>query len=346
MTTEAIALAQKIKNQFEKYQSQQQFDLIARLITYGLQALPREYNQQIFGYIPHIFRQIEIADGIITADDIFLDEPVVYKLYFPAGQKLYNLSYFYLFCYLRTDSKQLNAYFQSAHPKYKNLTAKEYDLNKKKITFEGSTSAFNSDNISVISISDPGQFIPGLTSSYYAGSPQLNFNQIIAQALEKICYLANISLQNTMLFGSSAGTFGALLTSTYLQQKTNVLAVNSQIHLHYRKKMMRSIFNLDQPQKLIQNFGNQISCTYRFKQKIASVPNIYLLANINDHLYQRNFEFYQLYTSRFSHPGMNNQSVFDSYYGIEGHGRPEPNSLKAKIKIARTVLTMNSTIKD
>ncbi|NJL52891.1 MAG: hypothetical protein HC930_12980 [Hydrococcus sp. SU_1_0] len=62
--------------------------------------------------------------------------------------------------------------------------------------------------------------MPGLTSSYYVGSAELNFNQIIAQVLDNICNLAKINLQDTMLFGSSAGTFGALLSSTYLKQKT------------------------------------------------------------------------------------------------------------------------------
>ncbi|MGD1919017.1 MAG: hypothetical protein ACFCAD_09055 [Pleurocapsa sp.] len=59
-------------------------------------------------------------------------------------------------------------------------------------------------------------------------------------------------------------------------------------------------------------------------------------------MYSRNFKFYQIYLERFSKKGANNQSVFDSYYGVDGHGRPEQSSLKAKIKIAREVLTMKS----
>ena len=56
------------------------------------------------------------------------------------------------------------------------------------------------------------------------------------------------------------------------------------------------------------------------------------------------FKFYQLLIAKYSDRGMNNQFVFDSYYGVEGHGRPEANSLKAKIRIAREILTMKSTI--
>ena len=274
----------------------------------------------------------------------FIGEPVVYKVYYPAEQELYAIPYFYVFCYLKENSQQLNVYFQSAHPKYKNLSPEQYHLNREKISFEGCVSAFNPDNISVISISDPGHFVPGFTSSYYAGSAQLNFTKVIAEFLENICNLSNISPNNTLLFGSSAGTFGALLSSTYFKQKTNVLTVNSQISLQYRNHLMKTFFGISQPQELLKQFGGQISCNCRFQQKINSVPNIYVLANINDNLYQRNFKFYQLYLTNFTRKGVNNQSVFDSYYGVDGHGRPESSSLKAKIKIAREILTMKSTI--
>lgn len=344
MKIDAIALARKIQAQLEIYQQQKQFSQIGKLITFALQVLPSKYNQQIFGYIPELLRQVVIKDFWQLEQGLFIGQPVVYKIYYPSEQKLYNIPYFYIFCYLKENSHQLNVYFQSAHPNYKNLTQSQYQLSQKKIKFEGSISAFNSDNISVISISDPGQFIPGMTSSYYAGSAELNFTKLIAEVLEKICNIANIKLRDTMLFGSSAGTFGALLSSTYLKQKTNVLAVNSQITLQHRKLLMNSLFGIEQPQKLLEKYGNQISCSYRFQQDISSIPNIYLLANVNDNLYQRNFEFYKLYLSIFYQLGVNNQSVFDSYYGVKGHGRPEPNSLKRKIEIAREVLMMKSTL--
>lgn len=347
METDAIALAKKIQTQFELYKHQRQFSQIAKLITVALQVLPREYNQQIFGYIPELFQQVTLKESFqLQQQDLFIGEPVIYKIYYPNQQQLYSIPYFYIFCYLKENSHQLNVYFQSAHPKYKSFTPDEYDLSHKKVNFEGSMSGFKSHNISVISISDPGHFIPGLTSSYYAGTPEINFNKLIAEVLENICNLANINLQDTMLFGSSAGTFGALLSSSYLKKKTNVLAVNSQIVLQYRSRLMKSLFGIDNPPKLIEKYGSQISCTYRFRQDIASIPNIYLMANINDHLYQRNFDFYKLYISRFTCKEANNQSIFDSYDGIKGHGRPEPNSLKRKIEIAREILTMKSTIKD
>ena len=344
MKVNAIALARKFKTQFEKLKQQRQFTRIAELISCSLQLIPSEYNRQIFGYIPGIFRQIEIDALQIQSSDIFIGEPVVYKIFYPAKQELYGISYFYVFCYFKENPSQLNVYFQSAHPGYEKLSIDEYDLNQSKISFEGSVSAFSPDNISVISVSDPGHFVPGFTSSYYVGSAELNFNQLVAKVLENICSLADIKLNNTMLFGSSAGTLGALLTSTYLTQKTNVLTVNSQINIHYRNKLMEKFLGISQPKKLLEKFGDRVSCIHRFQQDICSVPNIYILANVNDNLYQRNFKFYQLYLSRYTGKGINNQSVFDSYYGVEGHGRPEPNSLKRKIKIAREILTMNSTL--
>jgi len=344
MTTNAIALAQKINSEFKKLQAQQQFGRIANLIETSLEILPHRYNLQIFGYIPGIFRQIEIENCIIQPHDIYLGEPVVYKLYFRDRQKLYGFSYFYVFCYLKLDSTALNVYFQSANYHYKKLTPEEYNLSSNKISFEGSTSAFKNNNISVISVSDPGHFVPGISSSFYLGSAELNFNQVIAEVLEQICQLAKIKLSNTMLFGSSAGTIGALLSSTYLKYKTNVLAVNSQINLHYRNDLMQHFFHLTKPKKILERFGEQASCTYRFNQDLVSIPNIYILANVNDNLFQRNFKFYQQYITKFTKPEVNNQSVFDSYYGVAGHGRPEANSLKAKIRIAREVLTMRSNI--
>ncbi len=344
MSGDAIALAKKIKIQFEHCQKRRQYSQMAKLITYALQVIPSDYNQQIFGYIPNLFSQVELdLTAQIQAKDLLIGEPVVYKIYYPAQQELYGIPYFYIFCYIQENSQQLNVYFQSAHPGSKNLSPDQYHLNQSTINFEGGISAFNSHNLSVISISDPGHFIPGLTSSYYAGSAELNFTKLIAQVLEQICDLAKIKLNNTMLFGSSAGSFGALLSSTYLQQKTNVLAVNSQIYLQNRNHLMKSLFGVNQPQNLLTKFGNQIDCSYRFQQNLKSIPNIYILANINDHLHQRNFDFYQLYLSRFTQKGLNNQSVFDSYYGIEGHGRPETTSLKAKIAIARKILTMKSS---
>jgi len=345
MDKDAIALAKKIKVKFELLKQEKQFREIGKLLTYALQVNSSELNQSIFGYIPNIFREIELfpKTNQIDAQDLYVGEPVIYKIHYPQQQNLYDLPFIYIFCYLKESSQKLNVYFQSAHPQYEKLSTVDYDLKQQSINFEGCVSAFNPDDISVISVSDPGQFIPGMTSSYYVGSAEFNLVQFIAEILESVCQGANISFDNTMLFGSSAGTFGALLSSTYFQQKVNVLAVNSQIFLQNRSNMMKLMFGMSNRKELMAKFGGQISCQYRFRQQLKSTPNLYILANINDHLYLRNFDFYRLYVNRHTDKGINNQSIFDSYYGLDGHGRPEPFSLKAKIKIARAILTMKST---
>lgn len=345
MDKDAIALAKKIKDKFELLKQEKQFRDIGKLLTYALQVNSNELNQHIFGYIPNIFREIELfpTTNKIETQDLYVGEPVVYKIHYPNQQNLYDIPFIYIFCYLKENSQKLNVYFQSAHPQYEKLSAADYDLERHLINFEGCVSAFNPDDISVISVSDPGQFIPGMTSSYYLGSADFNLVEFIAEILESICKKANISCEEIMLFGSSAGTFGALLSSTYFQNKVNVLAVNSQIFLQNRSKMMKLLFNLVNRKQLMAKYGHQISCEYRFRQQLKSIPNLYILANVNDHLFLRNFDFYRLYINRHTDKGINNQSIFDSYYGVDGHGRPESSSLKAKIKIAREILTMKST---
>ena len=346
MSVDTLDRITKIKDKFQQLKQEHNYTAIAELITYSFQVFSRQDTIAIFNYIPGIFRTIEIwlDRESIQSKDIFIGEPVIYKIYYGNNRQLYGLDYFYVFCYFKEKSHQLNVYFQSANPDRKKLLPQDYELKSSKVSFEGSLSSFNGDNISVVSVSDPGQFIPDLTSSYYVGSPELNFPKVIASVLDRITDLASISLAETLLFGSSAGTFGALLTSTYLAKKTNVLAVNSQINVAYRRQIIQACLGIEDPKQVIRQFEARVSCIRRFNESLSAVPNVYILANINDNLYQRNFNFYQQYVKNFSHQGINNQSVFDSYYGVDGHGRPEPASLKAKIQLARIILTMRSTV--
>ena len=346
MDNDTLSLSRNIEEKFRQFKQEKNFSNIAKLITHALQFNSRQHNIKLFGYIPQLFRTVAISSDAnsIQSKDVYIGEPVVYQIFYSSDRQLYGLNYFYIFCYLKEQSSELDVYFQSANPNYKNLTLEEYNIAKKKINFEGCMSSFSDDNLSIMSVSDPGHFIPGITSSYYIGSPKLNFPKLISQVLERIANLANIKLDRTLLFGSSAGTFGALLTSTYLTKKTNVLAVNSQINIKYRQDIINSCFNTKDSKEVIKKFGSQLSCLDRFKEDLNAIPNIYILANINDKLHSRNFSFYQNYIERFTAKNIHNQSVFDSYYGVDGHGRPEPFSLKTKIQIARKVLTMKSTL--
>jgi hypothetical protein len=160
--------------------------------------------------------------------------------------------------------------------------------------------------------------------------------------VESICIAAKIKLENTFLFGSSAGGMGALLSSTYFSQKVQVLSVNAQIITYDQVKVMNTLLGTSDRHTLLKKFANRISCLNRFQQNINSVPNLYLLANINDDLYQRNYKLHQLYQQLFIAKGKDNQAIFDSYVGVEGHSRPDKNALKKKIEIARISLLIKA----
>lgn len=330
-----------LKNRLSTLQQNSDFIAIGKSISQALQERLPGFNRRFLGYIPRFFREIEVfyTNQSLENLSIYPDEPIIYKINFPPYKTIGGINYFYLFCYLRDGIDKLNVYFQSADRYSHDFSQIDYKLSTKKIIFEGSIDGFENPHISFISISDPGHFIPGLTSSFYAGSKEINFIEIIADTLTAICRLAKINFSDTLLFGSSAGSMGALLTSTYLEEKTNVMAVNSQIEIHTNKKLMKILFDTEDSDFLLTVYGERLSCLYRFHRYLSNVPNLYLLANMNDELYSANFAFYQHYQTYFVGKGRNNQSVFDSYSGIEGHGRPDKKILKAKIKIARELLT-------
>ena len=336
--------AKNIKKQFIELQQKSQYSDIARLITHAFEVNSTASNKEIFGYIPRIFREVEINKPIeaMSQADVFFDEPVVYKIYFPHGKTICQISYFYIFCYLKSNIDTVDVYFQSAVAKDRELSQELYDIKKTNIGFEGISSAFN-NKLSFISVSDPGHFIPGLFSSFYVGTPDVNIAAIISQIIEKITALSDIKPEKTFLFGSSAGSMGALMSSTYFSDKVNVMAVNSQITVQSYKNLIHTLLDLDEESSM-NKFAERISCIYRFRQKSDRdvVPNIYIMANINDGIYNKNYSFYQLYQRRFTNKGIANQSIFDSYYGAKGHGRPKKTALKAKIKIAKASLMLKS----
>ncbi len=101
MKIDAIALAKKFQRKFREHQQNGRYSQIADVITCALQILPSEYNRQIFGYIPGIFRQVELHVGQLQSQDLFIGEPVVYRVHYSGEQTLYGMPYFYVFCYLK-----------------------------------------------------------------------------------------------------------------------------------------------------------------------------------------------------------------------------------------------------
>jgi hypothetical protein len=343
MTDEVMVQIHDVKNRFEKLKREMKYDRIAALIGYAIQKNLYRHDRRLFGYIPGIFPEVEISDpGAIRKSDLRIGEPVMYKVHYAPGKTLYAIPYFYVFCFLKENSRKLDVYFQSAHNDYADFTTGEFVLASEKIRFEGCLASFRDNDISVISVSDPGQFIPGETTSCYAGSSDINFVEVIAGVLESLCTLAGLDNGDTLLFGSSGGSTGALLSSTYFSRKVNVLAVNSLVTLEHRSSMMKACFGMTDKDALIARYGSRISCIARFREKLNSVPNVYILANINDDLHAINREFYNLYLEKYTARGLPNISVFDSYYGVDGHGRPVDAAMRGKIRIAREVLTMKS----
>ena len=341
----ATVSKEKIKEQLIAFKSKANYVEIANLLAFSLKHASSELNRDVFSYIPSLFREVAISKPIngITPSLLSIGEPIIYKISFPQDCTIRGIPYFYIFCYLKQNSSKLNVYFQSAARTSRSLTQKKYDIAQKQIKFEGLISAFK-DSESVICISDPGHFVPDLISSFYVGSRQINFPELISNIIESICISANINLENTFLFGSSAGGMGALLSSTYFSSKVQVMAVNAQIITYDLRRVMNKLLGTDKRDILLKKFANRVSCLNRFQQNINSVPNIYLLANVNDDLHPRNYKFYQLYQKLFVAKGKANQSIFDSYYGVEGHGRPDKVSLKQKMDIARASLAMKSNI--
>ena len=347
MNTTATVSKENIQEQLLTFKSKANYTELAELLAFSLKNVSSELNRDIFGYIPSLFREIAIADPIngITPSLISINEPVIYRINFPQEQTIRGIPHFYLFCYLKQQSSKLNVYFQSATRTSRNFSQTQYKIAHKKIKFEGIISAFK-DSESAICISDPGHFIPDLISSFYVGSRQINFSELIGNTIESICISAGIKLEDTFLFGSSAGGMGALLSSTYFSSKVQVMAVNAQIITYDLRRVMNKLLGTDERDVLLKKFANRISCLNRFQQNINSIPNIYLLANVNDSLHHRNYKFYRLYQELFVSKGKANQSIFDSYYGVEGHGRPDKVSLKQKIYMARESLFMKADFSD
>ena len=163
--------------------------------------------------------------------------------------------------------------------------------------------------------------------------------------MEKLLAAYCLPHRRVLLFGSSAGAVGALMCGALLSKKVNILSVNCQLELASRKWVLQKFFKgLSRPEAE-QQYGKQLSCLKRYerlRQTPRQVLNIYLLCNIRDELHGKNLSFFEFLIQNFAKANYKNQFVFDSYYGVEGHGRPKPVQLKEKMKIARQTLMMSS----
>lgn len=297
-----------------------------------------------FGNLADIFPEVMVENPL--EDLPTYNYPVFYKVFLPSGKVVSRINYFYVFSYIRKDVKSLNVYFQSAAVSDKSQTESAYSLASGSIRFEALKSAFMDKTTSFVSISDPGHFVKGAPTSFYVGSAGCDFSYYIASFIERLLLAYNLPHRRTLLFGSSAGAVGALMCGAILSKKVNVLSVNCQLELASRRWVLKKFFDGLSRQEAEQQYGTQLSCFKRYEEVSLEtprkVPNIYLLCNIRDDLHSRNVSFFEFLIRSFSNSEYKNQFVFDSYYGVEGHGRPKPVQLKEKMKIARKSLTMSS----
>lgn len=315
----------------------QRVEIIQQALVSGLPL------RKTFGEISTLFPEVEIKN-VDQSIPVFY-HPVFYKVYFPEPQNLGGIGYFYVMTYFKRNIESVNVYFQSANRNNLDNRSENYSLLSSSKMFEGMGSAFRDYKNSFISVSDPGHFIEGCSSSFYMGSSSCHFSLHIASFLNRVFRSYKINYEQVLLIGSSAGADGALMTGSLLNQKVNILSVNSWLNLLSRNRLTKVLFGTNDKEILIQKYENQLCCFKQYSQlreKSDAVPNIYLLCNIRDKLHQINLKFFNFLIERFSDPDLNNHFIFDSYFGVEGHGRPNKDAFKEKIKIARQSLTMRS----
>ena len=243
---------------------------------------------------------------------------------------------FYVFSNINPTATSGKVYFQNAASKFKEATADDFFKNSaRNVPYDGIRQAISNHSQSAICISDPGIFIEGKVTSWYSVVESVDICFYIAQFISHWLEAASLQPKDILMFGSSAGSFGALRTTTFLSKKTNVISVNGQIKRSFDYKNNQYEHDiLDYYQKCLQ-------------QNIV-IPNIYLLCNYRDNNTILNRQFFNLidnhnYTNKGTYrPNI----VFDLYDGLEGHLRPRKDNLLQKIEIAETVLKSSQEEQD
>ena len=235
---------------------------------------------------------------------------------------------FYVFSNINKNASSGKVYFQNASSKLKQAVPNDFrEATAKNVPYDGLKQAVTNSNQSTICISDPGIFIKGKTTSWYSVVNEVDICFYIAQFLRHWFEAASLKPSKTLMFGSSAGSFGALRTATFLNTKTNVISVNGQIkrNFNYEDKTYEHDL-LNYYKKCLEH--NTV------------IPNIYLLCNYRDNNTLLNYKFFDLITNYpYEKKGTYRPNIiFDLYDGLNGHLRPRRENLLQKIDIAEVVL--------
>ncbi|MEM9272328.1 MAG: hypothetical protein AAGA80_05110 [Cyanobacteria bacterium P01_F01_bin.143] len=221
-------------------------------------------------------------------------------------------------------------YFQTANNEFRNSTPSEY-TSAKDVPFNGIGQAIKDQTRSTICFSDPGIFSDkNIITSWYSEVDKVDICAYIGQFLQHWLNCISLKPDQILMIGSSAGSFGALRSATFLDGKTNVLSVNGQIDRDFKYK--GNTYRHD----LINYFEKY----FRLKKNNLTIPNIYLLCNYRDRNIRLNRVFADLISNfPYEKRGTTRPNiVLDFYDGIYGHGRPHKGNLLEKINIADLVL--------
>ena len=259
---------------------------------------------------------------------------VFYEVKIP--DKYIEFDRFYIFSNIIPEANSGRIYFQNAASKLKQAIPQDfYKATAKNVPYDGIRQAISNCDRSTICISDPGIFIEDKVTSWYSVVNQVDICFYIAQFLSHWLKSASLEPKDVLMFGSSAGSFGALRTATFLDKKTNVMSINGQIKRAFNYKNNQSNHDLlDYYQQCLQ------------QQKI--MPNIYLLCNYRDKNTLLNQKLFALITNYdYEKQGTYRPNVvFDLYDGFKGHLRPRKYNLLQKIDIAEAVMKSSQEEQD
>ncbi|NJL51965.1 MAG: hypothetical protein HC930_06610 [Hydrococcus sp. SU_1_0] len=95
----ASVIEADIQEQFNRFKSKSRYSEIANLLTFSLHNVPEQLSHNIFGYIPGLFREVAITNPLvgITPNQLYIGEPIIYKVSFPGNHTMKGIPYFYLF---------------------------------------------------------------------------------------------------------------------------------------------------------------------------------------------------------------------------------------------------------
>ena len=234
----------------------------------------------------------------------------------------------YAFSNIIPNSNSGRIYFKNASPKLRSSTPQDYlEATARYVSYDGFGQVVNDKIRSTLCICEPGNYIKDRATSWYSVVNNVDICEFLAEFISYWLEAASLNYNDLFMFGSSAGSFGALKTATFLGGKSNVMVVNAQIIeiLKYN--------NCQYKNDLLKHYQKCL-------QKRIVIPNIYLLCNLRDKNTILNRKFFDLITEyEYERNSTYKPNIsFDLYDGLNGHLRPRKQNLLQKIDLAEAIL--------